>query len=144
MSSAISLPVAVAKAVEADIPALAEINALSYLPEAICPFFFSGWPNPAPFISYCTSRAEKNFKDPSTEIYKVFDTQSSEILGFVCMSVSDGNKAHGGSANPENPPAGFNLEFGMYSAKKMATLGECVKGMKHFSEFEGLGGAKLS
>jgi len=52
MSSVISLPVTVTKSVEADIPALAEINTHSYLPEAIMPFFFSSWPNPAPFVSY--------------------------------------------------------------------------------------------
>jgi hypothetical protein len=102
--------------VEADIPALAEINTHSYLPEAIMPFFFSSWPNPAPFVSYFTARAQHNFKDPNTEVYKIVDEQSNEILGFVCMAISDGNRAHVSSSNPGGDfdvPAGMNMEFGM-------------------------------
>jgi len=116
MSSVISLPVTVTKSVEANIPALAEINAHSYLPEAIMPFFFSSWPNPAPFVLYFTARAQHNFKDPNAEVYKIVDEQSNEILEFVCMATSDGNRAHVSSSNPRGDfdvPAGMNLEFRM-------------------------------
>lgn len=129
----------VTKATEADIPALAEINTYSYIPEAICPFFFSDWPNPAPFISYFTMRAVNNFKDPDTETYKIVDEATNEILGFVCMGVSEGKERHIGPSNPGGnfePPAGFNIEFGMNTAKGLSELEGCMKGTEHFGRFK--------
>ena len=80
MSKIISLPVTVTKAVEVDILALAEIHALAYLPETILPFMFAHWPDLAPLVSYCAARIAHYLKDPNTELYKIFDSGSNEVL----------------------------------------------------------------
>ena len=137
MSSVISLPVTVAKAVEADIPALAEINALAYLKEMIMPILLADWPNLAPLVSYFTARIAHYLKDSNTDLYKIFDSGSNEVLGFVCMSNSDGEKQHVRQNNPGGdfePPAeiGLNFEFATALVQIIAKLEECVKGAKHF------------
>ena len=83
-------------------------------------------------------RALNNLKDPTTEIYKIVDTETSEILGFACMSISDGKGAYGVPSNPGGnfePPAGFNIEFGMKTATGLAKIEECMKGQKHMGRF---------
>lgn len=140
MSSVISLPVTVVKAVEADISVLAEINTAAYLPQTFLAFFLADWPNPAPFLSFFTARIIHSLNDPNTEVYKIVDSGSNDILGFICMGLSEGNQAHHGGSNPGGdfePPAGlgFNFEFGMACGKGLAPLEECVQGTKHFGRF---------
>lgn len=137
MSSVTSLPVTIAKATEADIPALAEINTTAYLPQPFLAFFFPDWPNVAPVLSFFTARIIHSLKDPSTEVYKIVDSGSNDILGFICMSLSEGNQSHHGGSNPagdfEPPPGiGFNFEFAKACGEGLAPLEECVKDKKHF------------
>lgn len=84
-------------------------------------------------------RAVNNFKDPDTETYKIVDEATNEILGFVCMGVSEGKERHIGPSNPGGnfePPAGFNIEFGMNTAKGLSELEGCMKGTEHFGQFK--------
>lgn len=128
-------------AVEADLEILARIHSISYLPELVMAFFFKDWPNPEPFNVLYTARLSQLFKDPKSQVFKIQDTSSNEILGLVCLTlvdVQEGEEADKNELSLENirehlkPPPGFNFEFAGFVESNLRKLSEPIKGKKHY------------
>jgi len=141
MSPHISLPdsVILAQATEEDIQACAEVVTQSYLPEAICPFLFTDWPNSTAAFSFFYERLQKKILDPNSEIFKLTSAASGQVVGCVCMTLSTGEEVEG--RNPidldssAGPPSGINLEFAARTVVKLDKIEKLMAGKKHYSLF---------
>jgi len=130
------------EATEADIPTLAEINALCYIPQAISAFFFTDWPNYASTTVYFTARITERIRDPKTQVIKLLETQRRETLGFVCLSFADHEDAAIDVKNPGgdfNPEIDSNLEFVEAVSRKLDELEDLFKGIKHLCRCKSVG-----
>jgi hypothetical protein len=122
------------EATEADIPTLAEINALCYIPQAISAFFFTDWPNYSTATLYFTARVAERIRDPKTQVTKLLDTKSGETIGFVCLSLAECEDARINMKNPGsdfNPEIDTNLEFIEAVSGKLEELEDLYKGIAH-------------
>jgi hypothetical protein len=123
---------------ETDIPALANISALSYVHETFNAFFFTDWPNQDAYKAYFLARVTQTVQDPLTKVFKVVDLASTEIMGFVCLTLSGGDTSHTKPTNPGGnfvPPPGFNLVFAAAVMSATAKLEDLFKGHKHYCLF---------
>jgi hypothetical protein len=139
MSPHIPLPdsVILAQATEEDVQACAEVVTQAYLLEAICPFFFTDWPNSTAMFPFFHERLQKKFLDPNSEIFKLTSTASGQVVGCVCMTLSTGDEVEG--RNPidldssAGPPSGINLEFAARTMVKLDRIEKLMTGKKHYS-----------
>jgi len=122
------------EAVKADITALAEINTICYIPQAISAFFFSDWPDITSAKSYFVERVAEKFRDQKTQVIKLTNTESGEIIGFVCLSLSENEDLGFDIENPGgnfDPAIDINLEFAKAVSGKLDELEDLFKGTKH-------------
>ena len=125
----------------ADLPVLAEINRLSYLPETAAQFAFKNWPDEAGMLKIFTARVKERFDHPDTLIFKAIDTTIGEIVGFVCWTLENGeqNKPDVGGPLPtptatatHQMPAELNINFIMTTGAEIEKLRGQMEGMNHY------------
>jgi hypothetical protein len=74
-------------ATDADLTALGEIIATANLPDAAMQFAFTDWPNPKSMTAFYTARIRGALSSPETNVFKIVDDSTEEILGVVCLGI---------------------------------------------------------
>ena len=135
------MEVTIARASIADLPILADINRLAYLPEAISQFAWTNWPDKTDMYDFYTSRLRERFSSPETEVLKATETETGEIVGFVCWTREHGDKDKLRSGEPvpmptaaslQQMPVGMNMEFVVTSGAEIESLMNHMKGTEHY------------
>ena len=126
-----------------DLPVLAEINRLAYLPETIAQFAFTNWPDEANMLDFFTARVKDRLHDPDTQVFKAVEAATGRIAGFMCWTLEPENEGKPGSGVPvptptsnaaQQMPAGLNMEFIMTTGAEIETLRNHMKGTTHYCE----------
>ena len=138
MATTVTKPsnITLSRAVEDDVPALAEIQMKSYLTEAMTRFFFTDWPDPKDQLTYATFLLKSRFKIPRSETVKAINDASGEIVGFVNLIYLTGKEAQG-KANfflDERQTPGINQEFARKVLPGLRRLSGTMGAAKYFGK----------
>ena len=126
-----------------DLPDLAEINRLSYLPETTAQFAFIDWPAEENMRSFFSIRIKDRLDHLGTQVFKAAIPVTQEIVGFVCWTLEQANEDNSEMTKPvptptavavHQIPPGLNMEFVKTNAAEMEKMNGHRKGMKHYCE----------
>jgi len=132
-----------------DLPALAEINRLSYMGETISMFAFKDWPDEKNMREFFMARLRIRFDTTGTQVFKATDARTSKIVGFVCWTLEQGETADAKLDKPlaasktptaslvqvEQMPPFLHRDFVIKTGAEVEELREFMKGEKHYCKF---------
>lgn len=87
--------VTIDRAWRGNLPALAEINRLVYCRETIAQVAFR--PDDKNMFEFSRARLSERYQRSGTQVFKVLDTLTSTLAGFVCLTLEKRNEAETGS-----------------------------------------------
>jgi len=136
-----------------DLYMLAEINRSSYAGEIITRMAYPAWPDETNMRNMFLARIEDRLSSNESRFYKAVDVKSREIVGCICWTLEDDEKAaaaaaaaaaSASTANKADPTskamqlstAGMNLKFVMAMGQDAEALGRHRKGIRHYCKFE--------
>jgi hypothetical protein len=97
------------------------------------------WPNEAYQISRYTDSMKEAFQDPSTEMFKVVDNVSGDILGTLILTrkskLVDADNLAAPNAQLPNTPPEINPQFMALMRQTLKGVQETMSGIEHYGEF---------
>lgn len=126
-----------------DLPALAEINRLAYCRETTAQFAFKNWPDDANMLEFFEARLAERLQNSGTQVFKAVDTATSNILGFVCLTLEKDKEAGVGSQEPaleitptakimQQLPSYLNHDFVLKSGAEVEEMKSLMEGGEHY------------
>lgn len=139
------MSVTIARTRSDDLPALVEINRLAYCRETTAQFAFKDWPDETNMSEFFKARLAERFEHPSTQVFKAVDTATNTILGFVCLTLEEGNEARNGSQKPamemtptakvmQQLPPYMDHEFVLKTGAEIEEMKSHMGGGEHYCE----------
>ena len=134
------MEITITRATISDLPVLADINRLAYLPETTAQFAFTNWPDEADMLEFFTGRVHERLNDADTQVFKAVEIATGKILGFVCWTLERGNEGlqlqgfGEAAASHQSPPPFLNMKFIMASGADIESLKSLMKGSRHYCE----------
>jgi len=126
--------ITLSQVVEADLPNLVQIKAAADQDQAVMfPFFFHD-SSPELMYQFFMHRLKADLENPACQIIKATDTQSGDIVAFVCMT-RVGPDGEGGETNNIPATVGMKIEFAVAIRDELAKLRDVMNGREHFSMF---------
>lgn len=137
------MAITIERACADDLPALAEINRLAYCRETVAQFAFKNWPDDKNMYEFFKARVSERLEQPATQVFKAFDTGTSTILGFVCLTLERGNEAGVGAQKPatditptakiiQQLPSYMDHEFVLKSGAEIEEMKRLMVGGEHY------------
>jgi hypothetical protein len=140
------MEVSLSQADATDLPALAEINRLTYMQETISMIAFKNWPAETNMFNFFQSRIQQRMETPNSQVFKA-TTETGEIVGFICWTLEHEREfsevaVEAPGLDPNDPTAKalepmkhvFNMEFIKDAQGGVEALNKLIKGMKHYCE----------
>ncbi|KAL1631531.1 hypothetical protein SLS54_000292 [Diplodia seriata] len=103
------------------------------LPLAINRFLYEDWPNEAAQSAQCTRTIETAFRNPSSEMFKVVDDATREIVAHLVVSYK--LPADEDDKEQQKVPEGMVPDIFHRVIKATAQLREAVEGIEHLGRF---------
>lgn len=137
------MAVTIERACQDDLPALAEINRLSYCRETVAQFAFKDWPDDKNMFEFFEARVSERFEHPATQVFKAVEKATDKILGFVCLTLEKGNEVGVGAQKPttdisptakiiQQLPPYMDREFVLKSGAEIEEMKSLMKGGEHY------------
>jgi hypothetical protein len=128
----------VAPVVAADLPTLGKHIYASNVLQPTNRFLYVDWPNEAYQISRYTDSMKETFQDPNTEMFKVVDDVSGDILASLLLarkSTLQVDTSAAANAQPPNTPPEINPQFMALMRQTLKGVLEKMSGIDHYGEF---------
>lgn len=125
---------------EGDLPTLAQFLIASQLMQPTSRFLFLDWPNePAQTAPYLDPM-KQNFKEPATEMFKVVDNVSGDIIASLVLirkkpDNSEGSDPTSQQTQVSSPPPGMDPEFRSILRSVLAASQKDMEGIDHLGDW---------
>jgi hypothetical protein len=124
--------------VAADLPTLGKYIYASNVSQPTNRFLYVDWPNEAYQISRYTDSMEETFQNPSTEMFKVVDDVSGDILASVLLtrkSAIDTDTTTPANTEPPSNPPQIDSQFMALMRQTLKGVQKKMSGVDHYGEF---------
>lgn len=104
---------AVLPATQSDLTAIAALLQASKLPLVINRILYKDWPNEGAQLAQCTRAIQGGFKNPASEMLKVVDNSTDEIIGHLVLKHRNYKTEERANTPVEKPEEEQNVPDGM-------------------------------
>jgi hypothetical protein len=122
----------------ADLPVLAQFIFASNLPQPTNQFLFKNWPNENAQLSLYRSGFEQTLADPETEMLKVVDQETGEMIASLILNrklPSADSPLHAADSRKPEVPDGVNRNFLALLRQTLNTVQESMAEVDHYGLF---------